>query len=252
MHRGYIKLYRKILDNPLVRKDSDYLSLRIYLLLTATFWWSDVIFLGKRIHLDPGQLVTGRKRISKELKISESKIQRILKHFQEDQQIEQQMSNGGRVITIINWELYQGVYETEDNMNNQWTINEHWTNIIIESKKIKNEKIKLSDLKNLNWEIDLLINAAKTKCKAYDLIYNPAQERRFAHNILKKQFREKISELWFMDTVNFVETIIDMSMQPWNWWMNKIAWLKDIHRNYPRVYAWYKSAKQEEQSISSF
>lgn len=104
----------------------------------------------------------------------------------------------------------------------------------------------------MNLQIDQLISSARKKCHAYNLIYDPAQERRFAHNILKENFQSKIAEMGFENAEAFVETIIDMSMQPGNWWQHKIAGLRDIHRNYPKVYAGYMSAKKEKEFISSF
>lgn len=105
---GWISLYRKTLENPIVCKDGDYLSVWIYLLLNATHIKRDVFFEGKKIILEPGQLITGRKSISNFLKkISESKIQRILKEFENEQQIEQQTTRHNRLITIVKWNEYQ-------------------------------------------------------------------------------------------------------------------------------------------------
>ena len=43
---GWIKMHRKILDNPIICKDSDYLSVWIYLLLNATHKEIPAIFKG--------------------------------------------------------------------------------------------------------------------------------------------------------------------------------------------------------------
>ena len=67
---GWIKMHRKILDNPIICKDSDYLSVWIYLLLNATHKEIPAIFKGQKITLQKGQLITGRKSISNQLKIS--------------------------------------------------------------------------------------------------------------------------------------------------------------------------------------
>lgn len=90
MEQGWIKLHRKILDNPIIFKDNDHLAVWIYLLLHATHKKMDAIFNGERITLEEGQLITGRKIIAEKLKISEAKVQRILKTFKSEHQIEQQ------------------------------------------------------------------------------------------------------------------------------------------------------------------
>ncbi len=105
--KGYILLHRQMLENPTVNKDSDYFAVWVYLLLNAAHCPRRVIFNGKEIELKSGQLVTGRKKISDDQHISESKVDRILRAFVREQQIEQQMSNRNRLISILNWDKYQ-------------------------------------------------------------------------------------------------------------------------------------------------
>ena len=61
---GWIKLHRKTLDNPIVMKDSAHFAVWAYLLLNATHAEKQAIFKGKRIVLQPGQLITGCISIS--------------------------------------------------------------------------------------------------------------------------------------------------------------------------------------------
>ena len=123
---GWIKIHRKILENPIICKDSDYLSIWIYLLLNATHKEIPAIFKGQKIILQPGQLITGRKSISKQLKISESKIYRVINEYKSEHQIEQQTSNKNSLITIINWNIYQqNEQQNEQQMNNKRTTTEH-------------------------------------------------------------------------------------------------------------------------------
>jgi len=104
---GYIKVHRKILENPIVCKDSNYLAVWMYLLLNATHKEIPAIFKGQKITLQPGQLITGRKVIASKFSISESKVQRILNRLKIEQQIEQQTSNKNSLISIVNWKEYQ-------------------------------------------------------------------------------------------------------------------------------------------------
>ena len=79
-------------------------------------------------------MITGRKSIGEKFNINENKIQRILKKFENQHQIEQQMSNKNRLITIKNW----GQYQISDN---QTTTTEQQVNT---NKNIKNINIILS------------------------------------------------------------------------------------------------------------
>lgn len=140
MKQGYVAVHRKMLDNPIVCKDTEYMAVWMYLLLNATHTNYDVFFKGERITLLPGQLLTGRQSIAKQLKVSESKVQRILKLFEIEQQIEQQTSNQNRLITILQWSSYQyNGQQTEQQVNNNRTTDEQQVNTNNNVNKVKNE-----------------------------------------------------------------------------------------------------------------
>ena len=139
---GFIKLHRKTLDNPIVMKDGDHLSIWVWLLMKATWCESDCLFDGKRIKLMPGQLPPiSRRTIASELQISESKVQRVLKSFENEHQIEQLMGAKCRLISIVSWEAYQECEpQTEPQVNTKRTTSEPQVNTIKEYKKNKKEK----------------------------------------------------------------------------------------------------------------
>ncbi len=142
---GYIKLYRKLLDNPIVCKDVETLGIWIYLLLNATHKKVDVLFNSKKITLEPGQLITGRKAIATKLKVDESKVERTLKMLKNEQQIEQQTSSKNRLITILNWELsQQNEQQVEQQVNNKRTTSEQQVNTNKNEKNVKNERNNIS------------------------------------------------------------------------------------------------------------
>lgn len=162
---GWIKIHRKMLDNPIICKDSDYFAVWIYLLLNATHKEIPALFKKEKIVLQPGQLLTGRKAISKQLKISESKIYRIINDFKSEQQIEQQTSNKNSLITILNWNRYQeSEQQNEQQMNNKRTTSEHkqeYNNIYLflfnkYKAKIENQKFgeRVKILNQLSDDID--------------------------------------------------------------------------------------------------
>lgn len=138
---GYLKLHRKLRENPVVMKDAEHLAVWIWLLTEAVFAPTKVTFHGKQIMLQPGQLTTGRNRIASELRISESKVQRILKRFESEHQIEQQTDHQCRLITIVSWNEYQlSEQQTEHQVNNERTTSEQRVNTKEEYKEYKNKK----------------------------------------------------------------------------------------------------------------
>ena len=105
-NQGWIKLHRRLLDNPIVQK-SQYWHLWTFLLLKASHEKTEFIWNGKRVVLKPGQLLTGREELSRNIKIPPSTIEKILQYLKTEHQIEQQTTNKYRIITIKNWDLYQ-------------------------------------------------------------------------------------------------------------------------------------------------
>jgi len=151
---GWVKLHRKMLDNPIIMKDAEHLAVWMYLLLNATHAEYPALFKGKKIMLQPGQLITGRKSIASTLDVNESKVTRILNAFEIEQQIEQQTSNKNRLITVVNWDKYQLCDQlTEQQLNNNRTTTEQQVNTNKKNKNVKNEKNVIntySDIPELN------------------------------------------------------------------------------------------------------
>lgn len=140
-NNGWIKLHRNMLENPVIMKDSERIAIWIYLLLSATHKDVDVIFGGERITLHPGQLITGRKRIATDLKVNESKIERVLNRFETEHQIEQLKTHQNRLITILNWEMYQQIEQpNEQQVNNYRTTSEQQVNT--------NKNVRIKECKN--------------------------------------------------------------------------------------------------------
>ncbi len=83
--------------------DSNTFRLFIHLLLNATHKvakWRD-------IELKPGQMITGRKVLARELKLSERAIRTSLKRLKSTNEVTIESTNSFSVVTICNWGLYQ-------------------------------------------------------------------------------------------------------------------------------------------------
>ena len=140
-NEGWIKLHRKLLDNPIIMKDSDHFFVWVYLLLNATHTEHKTLFCGKPIILHPGQVITGRKKIARETKINEHKVDRILKALKSEHQIEQQTSSHGSVISILRWNDYQNIeQQNEPQVSNNRATSEQQVSTIQECKELKNDK----------------------------------------------------------------------------------------------------------------
>lgn len=131
---GWISLHRKTIDSA-IYKDSEAVHLWVHLLLMANHKPNQAFMDGKPITVKSGQLITGRKALSVQTGISESKIQRLLKKFQKCHMIEQQTTTKNRLISITNYEQYQkpnnkrtaGEQQANTNNNDNNEINNIYT-----------------------------------------------------------------------------------------------------------------------------
>ena len=117
---GWIKIHRQVKDKAYY-KDSEFIHLWLHLLLCANHANGEYLNGYEIIKLKKGQFVTGRKKLSLVTGISESKIERILKVFESEQQIEQQTNSRNRVISIVSWDKYQ---QTEQQTDSKRTTSE--------------------------------------------------------------------------------------------------------------------------------
>ena len=144
---GWIKLHRKTLDNPIVMKDGDHLAVWTWILCEAAYEPHQRLFGKEKITIQPGQLLTSAQYIAGELKLSESKVKRILKSFESERQIEQQSERYGRLITVLRWVDYQDdERQSERHVTDEWTTSDRQVNATKESKKGRKKEDIYSDV----------------------------------------------------------------------------------------------------------
>lgn len=127
-----------MLENPLLQKPI-YGWLWVVLLLRANHEPRKFMWNGDIITIYEGQLVTGRKELSKVSGIPESTIERALELLERHGQIGQQKTTKFRLITVINWKKYQIPDNKRTTSGQQVDTNKNENNV-------KNEKnLKTSD-----------------------------------------------------------------------------------------------------------
>ena len=121
---GFIVLHRKIKDSA-IYSDSQAVHLWLHLLIKANHKDKDFVLNGQLVTVKRGQTLTGRRRLSVETGIAESKIQRLLKLFENLHMIEQQTNSKNRLISITNYHSYQS---GEQQTNSKRTASEQQVN----------------------------------------------------------------------------------------------------------------------------
>ncbi len=134
--QGWVKVHRKTLENPLL-KNPKLFTLWMYLLLRANHTDAKAMIGNKVIGLKRGQFLTGRKVLSEALDIPETTLERLLGVLESEQQIGQQKLTKYRLISILNYDLYQGDGQQTDNKR---TTNGQQTDTDKNVKNNKNEK----------------------------------------------------------------------------------------------------------------
>jgi len=152
---GWIKLYRKLTDNPLWKCEK----------FTRGQAWVDLILLANheygyfylrnhKIEVQRGQVGYSQLKLAERWKWSRSKVKKFLNDMEKEQQVEQQQSKSTSTITIVNYEIYQQKgQQGKQQQSNSKTTAEQQQDINKKNKNVnKEEVIKFYELEKQNAE----------------------------------------------------------------------------------------------------
>jgi len=161
--QGYIKLFRTIKKKAYYKK-SQYLHLWVHLLLSVNHKQKEFMADNKIILIKEGQILTGRKQLSRETGIPPTTIERILHFLENEHQIGQQKTTKYRIITIINWTNFQKRTEERTTSGQQADTNNN----------VNNDKnnIYIAKFKKIN--------------PTYEIIYKNKTERGALERLIKR------------------------------------------------------------------
>ena len=122
---GWIKLHRSITDS-FVFDNPDRLKFWVWCLCKASHKDRKQTVGLQEIELKKGQFIFGRKKASAELNMDENKIYRLSKTFQKREKIVVKSNNKYSLVTVVNWEFYQGERQQSEQLtDNKPTTNRH-------------------------------------------------------------------------------------------------------------------------------
>lgn len=111
MSLGYVKIFRKVLDNPNASNPL-FLAVWNYLLLKASHKVYVMRIAGEDRELNPGDLVCSCRKVAEFFNINKDTVNRILATMEKDSMIRRKMYTRKTVITVLNWSSYQGNPDT--------------------------------------------------------------------------------------------------------------------------------------------
>lgn len=135
--QGWIKLHRKLKESPLYKDcNSKQRDILINLLLMVNHKSNKWIFKGEEHEVKAGQVVTSLESIANMCAkdVSVQNVRTALLKFEKHGFLTNKSTNKNRLITIVNWELYQS--EEEKQQTKQQAPNKQLTT----NKNVKNEK----------------------------------------------------------------------------------------------------------------
>jgi DnaD/phage-associated family protein len=124
---GWVKLYRELLEKPIWQCSSpEHKVILVTLLLMANHEEKEWIWQGKKYKCKPGQFITSLKGIAEKSGTSIQNVRTALKNFEFIYNfLTSKSTNKNRLITIVNWELYQ---QTDSKVTNKLTSNQQAAN----------------------------------------------------------------------------------------------------------------------------
>lgn len=126
MHRGYIKLWRKITESSFYQ-NSYCVHLALHLVITANHKETKFLFNKQEMELQRGQRVCGRHKLSLETGISQRSIRTSLEILSNIGFLTIKSTNRFSVITILKYEDYQSQEEIYCQPNDQQVTNKRPT-----------------------------------------------------------------------------------------------------------------------------
>jgi len=238
-HQWYIKLYRKLLENP-ISYNIELLWFLSYLLLEVNHTEQDIYKGHQKIHLMPWERIISQRALWERFSISISKVHRFIKILEEENILEHQWSSSFTIIKLLNWDTYNWIEtqkerekntkRTREETKQEWKQWEEWkedTTIVVWDKSLVNKS---------DTDINKILQFIKETVESQGFIYKAGkQERNRAKNILTWKDFWEICEKSNMSRVDFCYNIILTStkLDFWNW---KIHNAESLYTHYAKVY----------------
>lgn len=116
--QGFVIIDRSIFDHPVLTKPLERYAF-IWMIAEAAWMPCKKRVKGSVVHLQRGQMVLSRRLMAEKTGMSEQSVRTFLKLLENDQMINQQVTQLGTIVTICNYEKFQGFEQTTNPQINQ-------------------------------------------------------------------------------------------------------------------------------------
>ena len=141
MNKGYIKLWRKILDTSFYQ-NPNMIRMAIHLLLTVNHRDKKFFFNGSEITVLAGQSLTGIDKLALELRLTVQMVRTTLKNLEKVRFLTRETTNRFSIVTICRYWDYQKNETTDNKPTNKPVTNQQQASnkLVTANKNEKNEK----------------------------------------------------------------------------------------------------------------
>ena len=181
---GWLKIHRELMDKPIwLNSTPEQKVILIAILCIVNHSEADWEWEGEKYHCEPGQKITSIDAIKAKCGkgISSQNVRTALLRFEKLGFLTSKSTNKGRLITIVNWGLYQRDDDKPNNeTNRQLTGNSQATNRQLTTNKKNKEEQKEKENKELinEWQ------------RGNDFLLSHARERLPEETYTEKEFKE--------------------------------------------------------------
>jgi DNA-binding transcriptional regulator YhcF (GntR family) len=117
---GWIKLYRSLLDKPIWNKSTtEQKVVLITILLDVNHDTKEWEWKGEKFNILPGQTITSLENLALKAGVSIQNVRSALKRFEKLEFLTNESTKTGRLITVLNWGIYQEEFETPNKATNK-------------------------------------------------------------------------------------------------------------------------------------
>lgn len=110
---GFVLLHRKIFNSSDFKNQLD-ISIFIYLMAMASHESCEVIYRGKKIFLNRGEVCIAERDLAKKFDLTKSKVKSIIKRLINNHNLYQRMTKRLSVYAIVKYEKYQSLDSKND------------------------------------------------------------------------------------------------------------------------------------------
>lgn len=141
---GWIKLSRCLLENQMFDNEK-LLKVWVWCLLKASHKDFETTVGLQRVQIKAGQFITGRFKGAEELRLNPSSFWNYLVWLEKNESLDIKSNNKFSVVTLVNWEIYQGAnmedgQQGEQQNDNKMTTKKQQNNTNKNVKNYKNDK----------------------------------------------------------------------------------------------------------------